>query len=88
MVYSQSEILQKEVYLFEVISNKGRESMKHLTAICFLRPTQVQSARCPGDQVWRSLCWVFAFSGQENVELMTDELRNPKYGNYFVCELP
>ena len=41
MVYSQSEILQKEVYLFELISNHGRETMKHLNAICFLRPTQV-----------------------------------------------
>jgi len=40
MVYSQSEILQKEVYLFEIISNPGRETMKHLNAICFLRPTQ------------------------------------------------
>ena len=41
MVYAQSEILQKEVYLFELISNKGRETMKHLNAICYLRPTQV-----------------------------------------------
>ncbi|XP_064402056.1 vacuolar protein sorting-associated protein 45-like [Halichondria panicea] len=40
MVYSQSEILQKEVYLFELLSNPGRESMKHLSAICFVRPTQ------------------------------------------------
>ena len=43
MVYAQSEILQKEVYLFELISNKGRETMKHLNAICYLRPTQVRS---------------------------------------------
>ena len=41
MVYSQSEILQKEVYLFELLSNSSRESMKHLNAICFLRPTPV-----------------------------------------------
>ena len=41
MVYSQSEILQKEVYLFELLSNEGRETMKHLNAICFLRPIQV-----------------------------------------------
>ena len=47
MVYSQSEILQKEVYLFELISNKGRESMKHLNAICFLRPTQVAHTHTP-----------------------------------------
>ncbi|KAM4013317.1 vacuolar protein sorting-associated protein 45 [Anomaloglossus baeobatrachus] len=40
MVYTQSEILQKEVYLFERIDSANRESMKHLKAICFLRPTK------------------------------------------------
>lgn len=40
MVYAQSEILQKEVYLFERIDSQGREMMKHLKAICFLRPTK------------------------------------------------
>lgn len=39
MVYAQSEILQKEVFLFERIDSDGRETMKHLKAICFLRPT-------------------------------------------------
>uniref|UniRef100_A0A670JWG8 Vacuolar protein sorting-associated protein 45 n=1 Tax=Podarcis muralis TaxID=64176 RepID=A0A670JWG8_PODMU len=40
MVYTQSEILQKEVYLFERIDSANRENMKHLKAICFLRPTK------------------------------------------------
>ncbi|XP_063482165.1 vacuolar protein sorting-associated protein 45 isoform X8 [Symphalangus syndactylus] len=40
MVYTQSEILQKEVYLFERIDSQNREVMKHLKAICFLRPTK------------------------------------------------
>ncbi|XP_066124170.1 vacuolar protein sorting-associated protein 45 isoform X7 [Saccopteryx bilineata] len=40
MVYTQSEILQKEVYLFERIDSPNREIMKHLKAICFLRPTK------------------------------------------------
>lgn len=39
MVYAQSEILQKEVFLFERIDSEGRETMRHLKAICFLRPT-------------------------------------------------
>ncbi|XP_074650382.1 vacuolar protein sorting-associated protein 45-like [Tubulanus polymorphus] len=60
MVYAQSEILQKEVYLFERIDSKGREMMKHLKCICFLRPTS------------------------ENVELLSAELRQPKYGLYFI----
>jgi vacuolar protein sorting-associated protein 45 len=50
MVYSQSEILQKEVYLFELLANEGRESMKHLNAICFLRPTQ-ENIECLSDEL-------------------------------------
>lgn len=52
MVYTQSEILQKEVYLFERIDSPNREIMKHLKAICFLRPTKVLhklSAICSGN---------------------------------------
>jgi vacuolar protein sorting-associated protein 45 len=48
MVYAQSEILQKEVYLFERIDVGGRETMKHLKAVCFLRPTQVRKQDCQG----------------------------------------
>lgn len=40
MVYAQSEILQKEVYLFERIDSASRETMKHLKCICFVRPTR------------------------------------------------
>jgi len=40
MVYSQSQILQKDVVLFERIDGvKSRELMAHLKAVCFLRPT-------------------------------------------------
>ncbi|XP_059149023.1 vacuolar protein sorting-associated protein 45-like [Physella acuta] len=60
MVYAQSEILQKEVYLFEKIDAAGRETMKHLNCIVFLRPTK------------------------ENVDLLAQELRMPKYGLYFI----
>ncbi|KAG7255502.1 hypothetical protein CRUP_038542, partial [Coryphaenoides rupestris] len=40
MVYSQSEILQKEVYLLERLDSQNRDNMKHLKAICYLRPTK------------------------------------------------
>ncbi|XP_039296475.1 LOW QUALITY PROTEIN: vacuolar protein sorting-associated protein 45 [Nilaparvata lugens] len=61
IVYSQSEILQKEVFLFERIeSGANLETMKHLKCIAFLRPTK------------------------ENVALMSKELRNPKYGVYYI----
>lgn len=39
MVYTQSQILQKEVFLFEKIDTPNREVMGHLKAVCFLRPT-------------------------------------------------
>ncbi|CAF0981042.1 unnamed protein product [Adineta steineri] len=60
MVYAQSEILQKEVFLFERIDIPGQKSLKHLSAICFLRPTE------------------------ENIQSLVRELREPKYGNYFI----
>lgn len=40
MVYSQTEILQKEVYLFERIDNVSKwDNLKHMKCIVFLRPT-------------------------------------------------
>ncbi|KAM7518723.1 hypothetical protein LguiB_017685 [Lonicera macranthoides] len=41
VVYSQSELLQKEVFLVELIDSisKSKEPMSHLKAVYFLRPT-------------------------------------------------
>lgn len=41
VVYSQSDLLQKEVFLVELVDSisKSKESMSHLKAIYFLRPT-------------------------------------------------
>ena len=41
VAYSQSELLQKEVFLVELVDtiSMSRESMYHLKAVCFLRPT-------------------------------------------------
>ncbi|CAF1600224.1 unnamed protein product, partial [Didymodactylos carnosus] len=60
MVYAQSEILQKEVFLFERIDIPGQKSLKHLSCICFVRPTE------------------------ENIQALARELRDPKYGSYFI----
>ncbi|KAL0818543.1 hypothetical protein ABMA28_008982 [Loxostege sticticalis] len=61
MVFSQSEILQKEVYLFERIDNLSKwDNMKHMKCIVFVRPTS------------------------ENIALLSRELRQPKYGVYFI----
>lgn len=40
MVYGQSEIQQREVYLFERIDAANQEPMKHLKCIAFVRPTK------------------------------------------------
>lgn len=41
MVYSQSDIMQKEVYLCDRLDNyKNREPLKHLKCLTFLRPTE------------------------------------------------
>jgi len=60
MVYTQSQILQKEVYLFERLDAKNREFMAHLKAVTFVRPTQ------------------------ENLSLLEQELKEPKYGEYHI----
>lgn len=41
VVYSQSDLLQKEVFLVELVDSiyKSKESMTHLKAVYFLRPT-------------------------------------------------
>ncbi|VDN60355.1 unnamed protein product [Dracunculus medinensis] len=60
-VYAQSDVMQKEVYLFERIdSGIQREPIKYLKCISYLRPTP------------------------ENINLLCQELRSPKYGQYYI----
>ncbi|ERL86007.1 hypothetical protein D910_03421 [Dendroctonus ponderosae] len=63
MVYSQSEIQQKEVFLLERIDSPNYANstgLRYLKCLAFLRPTQ------------------------RNIELLCSELRNPKYGAYYI----
>lgn len=63
MVYGQSEIQQKEVYLLERIDSPNyvnSTGLRYLKCLVFLRPTQ------------------------RNVEALCTELRNPKYGGYYI----
>ncbi|XP_073103384.1 vacuolar protein sorting-associated protein 45 homolog isoform X2 [Elaeis guineensis] len=39
VAYSQSELLQKEVFLVELVDSMSKEPMAHLKAVYFLRPT-------------------------------------------------
>ncbi|XP_030760870.1 vacuolar protein sorting-associated protein 45 [Sitophilus oryzae] len=63
MVYGQSEIQQKEVFLLERIDSPNYSNstgLRYLKCLVFLRPTQ------------------------QNIELLCTELRNPKYGAYYI----
>ncbi|XP_072386946.1 vacuolar protein sorting-associated protein 45 [Diabrotica undecimpunctata] len=63
MVYGQSEIQQKEVFLLERIDSPSfanSTGLRYLKCLAFLRPTQ------------------------QNISALCAELRNPKYGAYYV----
>ncbi|KPM36897.1 Mitochondrial translation optimization protein 1 [Neonectria ditissima] len=55
---TQSSLLNHEVYLIDRLDNAGREKMRHLHCLCFVRPSP------------------------ESIQLLIDELRDPKYGEY------
>jgi len=50
MVYSQTEILQKEVFLVDRLDKKGREKLQHLKAVVFVRPT-IESVQALVDEL-------------------------------------
>ncbi|VDO83913.1 unnamed protein product [Haemonchus placei] len=59
--FAQSEMMQKEVYLFERLDSPvPREPIKHLKCLVFVRPTP------------------------DNVQLLSTELRNPRYAQYYI----
>ena len=60
MVYTQTQILQHEVFLIDSIERARTDKMAHLKAIYFVRPTL------------------------ENVRLLAEEFKEPKYGEYHV----
>jgi vacuolar protein sorting-associated protein 45 len=40
VTFAQSELLQKEVFLFERLDVSSREPVKHMKCLCFIRPNQ------------------------------------------------
>ena len=60
MVYTQTQILQHEVFLIDAIERQRTDKMAHLKAIYFVRPTH------------------------ENVRLLQEEFKEPKYGEYHI----
>jgi hypothetical protein len=39
VVFTQTHLLNKEVFLVDKVDKKTREAMKHMKCICFVRPT-------------------------------------------------
>lgn len=63
MAFSKTDMLHKEVYLFERIDSvRSNDRMKYLKCIVFIRPTK------------------------NNIAQICNELRNPKYGSYYICK--
>lgn len=61
-IFSQSDLLPKEIYLFEKIDTIGnKEPINFMKCVSLLRPTK------------------------ENINLLCNELRNPKFGQYYLC---
>lgn len=81
MVYSQSEILQKEIYLIERIDVPNREPMTHLKCIAFLRPTPV----CRRKTWWTLSLTLSASLSKETIDALVEEVRHPKYSQYDLC---
>ncbi|KAG9127051.1 vacuolar protein sorting-associated protein 45 [Ceratobasidium sp. 392] len=57
---TQSNLLSKQVYLTDSITNKKRDRMAHMKCVCFLRPSE------------------------ESLEALGEELKEPKYGEYYL----
>ncbi|KAI9017038.1 Sec1-like protein [Gaertneriomyces semiglobifer] len=60
MVLTQTQLLQREVYLIDRLDNRQREKMRHLRCVCFVRPSP------------------------ESIQALVEELREPKYGDYYL----
>ncbi|CAE7191976.1 unnamed protein product [Rhizoctonia solani] len=57
---TQSNLLAKQVYLTDSITNKKRDRMVHMKCVCFLRPSE------------------------GSLEALGEELKEPKYGEYYL----
>lgn len=58
MVYSQTQIMEQEVYLVEQLGSDRKAAMTHLKAAVFVQPTE------------------------ENIELLINEIREPRFSEY------
>ncbi|KAG8691883.1 vacuolar protein sorting-associated protein 45 [Ceratobasidium sp. 423] len=57
---TQSNLLSKQVYLTDSITNRKRDRMVHMKCVCFLRPSE------------------------SSLEALGEELKEPKYGEYYL----
>lgn len=60
MCATQSDLLKHEIYLVDTVENPGRDVMRHLKCLVYVRPTDA------------------------TIELLAQELGNPRYGEYHI----
>ena len=82
MAFAQSELLLKEVFLFERLDVSSREPVKHMKYI-FLFLFLV-SQLCISYFYFLFRCLCFIRPNQENLEQLSKELRSPRYGSYHI----
>lgn len=112
MVYSQSEILEQEVFLVEKLEAHSGERLLHLKArpegfdgrlrqislqVAQIVPINLQgflqyfmscvSHRCAGNTFQILQAVYFLRPTRENVARLRRELRDPRFGEYNLCEL-
>ena len=99
-VYSQSEILEQEVYLVEKLDSDPGEQLLHLKVRTMIRQLHQRDgilfqytlhdaslALCI-TRCWHLQAVCFLRPTRENVARLRKELRSPRYGEYHLCKPP
>ncbi len=99
-VYSQSEILEQEVYLVEKLDSDPGEQLLHLKVRTMIRQLQkrdgislITDCIKQADPLCMTQCShlqavCFLRPTRENVARLRKELRSPRYGEYHLCKPP
>ena len=85
MAFAQSELLQKEVFLFERLDVSSREPVKHMKYLLLFLFLLTHIFVFPFIYLFflfRCLCFIRPI--QENLEQLSKELRSPRYGSYHI----
>lgn len=102
--FAQSDLMQKEVYLFERLDSTAlrysvnlqnfRTDYQRFQIINWKATVSnnqnvlydVTYNQCCSEPIKHLKCIAFLRPTPENLRLLTDELRFPKYGQYYICK--